>query len=434
MTPASPSPPTGDATRRRVIVIGAGAVGVASAWALRRQGHAVTLIERDEPGRACSFGNAGVISECSVVPMPGPELLRQVPRWLLNPLNPLAVRPAYLPRLTPWLLRFLAACRGNQQTIGARAMAPLCRDAVTAWRAMADEAGLGDLLQTRGWLHLYLSDTAFQRGRRRRALERELGVRLEELGGNAVRDLEPALATTVRHGVLYPDSGHVLSPYRLVSGLAERFVASGGVLLQGEAVDIRKTPDAAAALSVHLADGSRHAADTVVLAAGAWSGALARRVGAPVPLESERGYHLHLPRPAVALNRGIVHGEGGFAVTPMMDGLRIAGTAEFASLSAAPNWNRTAPLAAGAAALLPGLDLSDASRWMGHRPSTADFLPVIAPSARLPGLIFNFGHQHLGLTLAAVSAGLVAALVAGTPPTVDLKPFRPERFAAARAA
>jgi len=418
---------------RDVAVIGAGAVGVASAWQLLRQGHRVTLLERDAPGLACSFGNAGILSECSVVPLPGPNLLRQLPRWLLNPMNPLAIRPAYLPRLTPWLLRFLAACRYDRQAASAKAMSTLCRNAVTAWTAMAGEAGLGDLIQTRGWLHLYSSDQAFQRTSGRRALEHELGVHFEELGGNAVRDLEPALATSVRHGVLYPDSGHVLNPYKVVGGLADRFRAEGGQIVKAEALDIESaatvSPGASDRLAVHLADGARPDYDNIILAAGAWSGALARRVGAPVPLESARGYHLHLPHPVVALNRGVVHGDGGFAITPMMDGLRIAGTAEFASLNAGPNWKRTQPLAAGAAALLPGLDLGDASRWMGHRPAVADFLPVIAPSARLPGLIFNFGHQQLGLTLAAVCAGLVSDLVAGQTPSVDLSPFRPERFA-----
>jgi D-amino-acid dehydrogenase len=405
----------------RVLVIGAGVVGLACAHALVRDGHAVSVLDREPDGDRCSRGNTAAIAVAEVIPNAVPGLLWQVPGWLLDPLGPLAIRPAYAPRLAPWLWRFLRAGRAAEVPRIAAALAALNLRAHADHRPMLRDIGLAAALHEVGALTVYTSDAAFAREREEWALRRRLGVECREVSGEEARALEPALAPSVRHGVLTPQSSHVSDPSQVVDALLAWLRARQVPIIAGTAQALRNG-------AVVTADGRTLEADTVVVAAGAWSGGLAATLGDRVLLESERGYNTTLPRPGVAVTRQIVFAERKFVATPLSIGLRIGGAVEFAGLEAPANFARSRALLALARPYLPGLDATEGKQWMGNRPATPDSLPVIGRSPRAPGVIYAFGHGHLGLTQSATTARLISDMVAGRAPPIDTAPYGIERF------
>ena len=238
--------------------------------------------------------------------------------------------------------------------------------------------------------------------------------------------MEPDLAQVFHAGMFMPDWGHVADPYRIVAGIAEAFARSGGVIREGRVVSFEI--GAEGPRSVDTVSGERIAFDQVVIAAGAWSHRLTRQLGSKVPLETERGYHTTLPNPGVDVRRMLHSAEGGFVLTPMSMGLRLAGTVELGGLEAPPNYDRAKVLVTRARQFLPKLNADGGSEWMGFRPSLPNSLPVIARSPRFANVFYAFGHGHLGLTEGATTGRIIAALAAGRPPGIDLAPFRVDRF------
>ncbi|MFQ5955504.1 MAG: NAD(P)/FAD-dependent oxidoreductase [Kiloniellales bacterium] len=410
---------------RQVLVIGAGVVGIACAIFLRRDGHQVTVIDRLPPGEGCSLGNAGILAASSCVPLSMPGTLIRVPKWLLDPLGPLAIRWRYLPRLAPWLVRFVRAGAPARVEAASVALRSLLATTVEGHRALAEAAGAADLVRPSGLLWAYETASGFLREAADWRLRRARGVRMEELEGGAVGEIEPALAPHCRRAVWLPDDGYVTDPLGLVRALAEHFARAGGSILRREARDFELGPEGPTRLAT---DHGSLEADVFVIAAGAWSGELAARLGSPVPLESERGYHVMIGQPGVALRVPVVAGERMFGATPMTAGLRLAGTVEFGGLTAPPNYARARVLLRHGRRLLPGLKAEAVSEWMGHRPALPDSLPVIGRSPRHPSVFFAFGHGHTGLTAAPMTGRVIADLVAGRPPPFDLAPFAADRF------
>jgi glycine/D-amino acid oxidase-like deaminating enzyme len=411
--------------RKRIAVVGAGAVGVCCALALQKDGHEVVLLDPAGPGEAASKGNAGVIANNMCIPLATPDLFRQLPQMLLDRRAPLRIVWPYLPWLAPWLVRFFLAARPARVASATKALASILAQALPAYRTLLSDAGMAELMQEDGWLLVYEDARRFEAARRQIDDQRHHGVRIEALSGEDLRARQPALAETIECAYLYPDCAHVLDPLVLVRRLAEVFVVRGGQREVARATVIE--PAASRSWQVRTDAGDHHA-DAVVIAAGIWSRPLAAALGVRVPLESERGYSVTLPRPGVGLNGPILSGDYLVGLTPMGASLRIAGTVELASREAPANYARADMLLEMGQRLLPGLDGSGAERWMGHRPSTPDSLPVIGESSACPGVYFAFGHGHLGLTLAAITGDMIADLAAGRPPQLDSKPFRPERF------
>lgn len=407
---------------KSIAVVGAGVVGVCCALHLQRDGHRVTLIDRDEPGKGCSFGNAGFISPGTAAPRATPDVLRQVPGWLLDAKGPLRVRWTYAPRAAPWLWRFVRAGRPETIAAGVRALQELHGRAFDIYDDLIETDGL---IRRLGQLHLFETDAAFAAAQGLNERRRARGVAVEELDADAVRQMVPELGPACRHALRFPDNGHTVSPYRLVRTLADRFVAGGGSIrhrhVTGFAVVGGQVTGIETNRGVLLADH-------VVVAAGAWSGRLARRIGDRIPLETQRGYHLELPEPGLSLRIGMQSAERKFTITPMEDGLRLAGTAEFAGLDAPPDYRRARALFEHASRLLPGLGDEGARQWMGHRPCTPDSLPVIDRASRHANVHYAFGHGHTGLSGAPMTGRLIAEMVAGRATSIDAAPFRLARF------
>ena len=409
----------------RVIVVGAGIVGVSAALWLQRDGHQVMMIDPEPPGRGASFGNAGCFSPGSIVPLSAPGLLRQVPGWLMDPAGPLALRWRYLPVLTPWLMRFVRAGTAGKVIHQAEAMARLLAPVYECLEPLLRDAGAERLLRREGSLIVYNTQAGWEGSQSAWALRRRNGILWHEVGPEGLRELDPALATGLYRGAFLPGNGHTTDPYALVTLLVAAFVRAGGRVVPAAASGFTFERDR---LSGVQTSAGLFAASAAVLAAGAHSRKLARALGDGVPLESERGYHLTLPSPTVAPRYPTLSAEGRFVVTPMDMGVRLTGTVELAGLQAQPDWRRAHALLPLAQKLLPGLVGAGGTVWMGHRPSMPDFLPVIGRSRRSPDVIYAFGHGHLGLTAAASTGRLVSQMIAGRTPFLDPLPYAASRF------
>jgi D-amino-acid dehydrogenase len=409
----------------KVGVIGAGIIGVAVASYLQREGHDVFLVDPAAPGRGASFGNAGLFGTSSVVP----GVMRQMPRWLLDPLGPLAVRWQYLPFLLGWLARYVAASAPERVEREARALRDMVGRAVDNLAPLVEAAEATALFHRRGSLYLYRSAEGFARDRRAWDLRRRNGVDFETLDAARLRQVEPALSSNRAFGVLVRANGHTSDPEALVARLAAHLVTQGAEIHRTKATGFALDGDKLRAIRTEAGD---IAADRAVIAAGAFSRPLAAMLGDRVPLESERGYHLMIRDPEAAPSLPILDQEGHFAATPMAQGLRLAGTVEFAGLTAPPNWERARVLLRQARTLFP--DLSERypeerlSLWMGHRPALPDSLPVIDRATRSGDIFYAFGHGHVGMASSGMTGMVLADLVAGRTPRIDLTPFRARRF------
>ncbi len=406
-----------------VAVVGAGVIGACTALRLAREGRRVVLVDRLDPGEGCSFGNAGAISPAAVVPMALPGMLRKVPGWLRDPDGPLVVRPGYALRAAPWLARWVLASRRSAVQRSSDALAALNRDTLDGYRDLLDADQFADLIRVTGHLYAFRSRPAAAGDRLAQALRERHGVRTRWLDAGELRALEPALAPAYACGLLLPDNGQTVNPHRLVRTLAGNLAACGGRVLRDE---VRHVEVRGGRLEL-VAAGGRVPASAVVLATGAWSRALLRALGADVPLETERGYHLMLEDASVTPGRPTMLADRKFFATPMEHGLRLAGTVEFAGLDAAADWQRAQALLRHAQAAFPALRASRWTQWLGHRPSLPDSVPVID---RLPqaGVFVAAGHGHLGMSGGPGTARLVADLVAGRRPFVDPAPYRHDRF------
>ncbi len=413
------------ATGKDVIVIGAGIVGVCCALSLLRDGHQVTLIDSRGPGEGTSFGNGSVLAVDSVVPVQTPGILWKVPGMLRDPLGPLALRWSYLPRLAPWLLRFVAASSPRRVEQASRALAGLLDGAIEAYGPLIEMAGAQDMLRRSGWVCVYESEAGYERAVPMIDLQRRRGVAIEVLGAEELHQLEPALAPIFPRAVFYPNVAHTVNNFRLVQVLAEAFQRHGGTLRREEARNFEFGDMGPRAV---LTDQGRRACGAVVVAAGAWSKPLAARLGSRPPLDTERGYHVHLPEPEVMPRLPVYSTERAFVCTPLEHGLRLAGTVELGGLKAPPDWRRADVLLRHARRWLPGLADEGASRWMGFRPSMPDSVPVISASPHHANAFFAFGHGHGGLGMGARTGRLIADLVAGKDPGLDMAPFRVDRF------
>ncbi len=424
-------------TRRHVVVLGTGAVGAASAIEALRAGMRVTVVDPGPPGaaHATSYGNAGWLSSHSVIPPATPGVWRQVPRWLIDPLGPLAVRWRHLPRAAPWLARYLASgWTPARLERTAQALRTLLADAPALHRQLAREAGAAHLIEQRGVLHAWRSREDFEGEALSWDIRRRVGVRWTALPEAALREAEPDLHPRYRFGVHVAEAGSCRNPGAYVAALAAHARAQGAERVAARAVGFRLQDDRLRA--VRLDDGSEIACDAAVVSAGARSAALSASAGNPVRLETERGYHVVLPGAGAGPRTPVMAADCKMIVNWTDTGLRAAGQVEIAGLDAPPDWRRAAILRDHLRGMFPGLpaDLPDDAfvPWMGHRPSLPDGLPVLGPARRSRDIVLAFGHGHVGLGGSARTGRLVAQLLAGRPPEISLAPFDPARPMAAR--
>ncbi len=416
-------------SKRTVGVIGAGMIGVVAATFLQRAGHDVVVVEPGNPGEGASFGNAGCLNGSSIVPMSMPGTIRNVPRWLLDPLGPLVIRWRHLPALTPWLVQFIRAGSSDRVAAQARALRPLIGPSIETLMPLVKEAGAQDLVKRLGHLVVFRSQRAWQEEALAWQLRRDNGIVWDELGADELRQLEPSLSQAYVKGVLLRDNGHTTNPHRLVTSLAGAFRRNGGRFETARALGFELDGTRLAGIRT---DRGTIEADAAVIAAGVWSRSLAADLGNRIPLETERGYHLMIREPEASPRLPTADGEAKFVATPMELGLRLAGTVELAGLEAPPLWQRARLLLTKAGHMFPALARHYPEQrltlWMGHRPSLPDSLPVIGSAHRTKDVIYAFGHGHIGMVAAPMTGKIVAELVSGQAPSIDISAFRADRF------
>jgi len=390
-----------------IAVVGAGIIGATIALELRKRGHDVVLVDRDEPGHGCSFGNSGAISPGSVAPLALPGVLASVPGMLLDAQSPLRVPLAYLPRAMPWLLRFVASARPARVAQSAASLHALHQGAVARHVALAREVGVPELVVVRGHLHVYPGEAALAADREAWSLRRAHGFVPQQLDRAAIVALEPAVAARYTVGMFLDDHAAVRNPLRYVQAIVRGFEARGGIVRRAQ---VRALARAGTGWHVHTPDRVWRVAG-VVVAAGAWSRALLDPHGLPLPLETQRGYHVEFDGESPITRTVVLTDRKAFA-TPMEGGLRVGGTVEIGGLAAAPDWRRADALGRAAREAFPTLTAGPVRRWMGHRPCMPDSVPFVGAVPGAANLFAAVGHGHLGVTDAPGTALRIADAVA----------------------
>jgi D-amino-acid dehydrogenase len=402
-----------------VVVIGAGVVGLSVALAAQARGLVVRVVECEGICAGASAGNAGAFAFSDILPLASPRIIRQAPRWLLDPLGPLSVPPHYALKIAPWMLRFWRASWPARVRASTTAQTNLMALSKAALEPFLAEHDLTSMLRKDGQLQVYEGQAEFDASLPGWATRAQAGIVFEHLTGNGIAARQPGLAARFTHATFTPGWWSISDPKDYVLALSDRFRAKGGEVEIAEATHL-------------LPDGVDTSAcvmkGRVVLAAGAFSHHLARTAGVNIPLETERGYNTTLPSDAIDLRCQITFGGHGFVITKLASGIRVGGAVELGGLRLPPNYARADAMLTRAKQFMPGLDTAGGTQWMGFRPSLPDSLPAIGPLPGQPNTICAFGHGHLGLTQSAGTAGIIADLLAGKTPAIDLSPFAPTRF------
>ena len=410
--------------QRNIAVIGAGIVGVSCALHLQQAGFKVTLFDRDEPGSGATYGNACTFASYGSIPVNRPDLIWRFPSLMFGHERPLSIAWRYMPNMTPWLIQFLKHCRRKHVDRTINGLGSLLRDAEHASMMLFRLSGGADLISHDGTITIYPTSESFDADAINRQRRRNQGAQIQELTVTELQDLEPNLAPIFPHALLYPNGFTILDPKQMTSRMVDHLCQTGGHFIKGEVSDMEAQSADGVAFKVN---GSRHHYEQAVLAGGAWSMQIAKGSCEELPLDTERGYHVLFPESGELLNRPVGFADAGFYMTPMCQGLRAAGTVELGGLNAAPNPERLAYIERRVRGALPDVGpVSDT--WLGFRPTLPDSLPVIGRSKQNPNLIFAFGHHHLGLTLGGITGKLVGEIAVGATPSLDVTPFRPDRF------
>jgi D-amino-acid dehydrogenase len=405
-------------------IVGAGFIGLASAGWLMRDGHRVTLFDPSGVAQGASFGNAGTFAPYGCIPVNNPSVFRDLPRFLLSSESPFRLRWSYLPHVLPWLTRFMISSTRKRYEASAGALAALLAQAQDGYAPLLEQPELAKYVRPRECLYLYSSGASFDASRASLNLRKQLGVSFDVLSAAEVRELEPALAPIFERGVLFRDSWHFSDPQGFLLSLHELLAARGLELERKSVSAIAPTADG---VTLTTDDGTPRRFDHVVIATGARSAKFAAQCGDRVPLDTERGYHVRYRGATQLISRPVGWAERGFYMTPMDDGVRVAGTVELGGFSDVRNRSLLDLLTFSSKRALPGLTQSDSS-WLGFRPTLPDGVPVLGRSSDSERVIYAFGHQHLGLTLAGVSGRIVADLVARRAPPLDLSRYAATRF------
>ena len=412
-------------TRLDVAIIGGGIIGICAAVLLSEAGRKVTVFDRTGICEETSSGNASAFAFSDVLPLAHKGMIRQLPKWLADPLGPLSIPPAYLPKLLPWLIRFWRAGAPGKFEASLAAQAGMMKLAEAEWMALLDRSATRRMLREDGSLELYESEAEFHASLSGWAARERFGIGFRHVTGGELAGLQPGLSPRFIKGTFVPGWKTVDDPKLLGKAVWTYAEGLGARFEQARVERVETRPDGA---TLRLADGTARQAKQLVIAAGAWSHLLARALGDRIPLETERGYNTTLPATAFDVKRQLIFSGHGFVVTPLSTGLRVGGAVELGGLDRPSNFARSRAMLEKAGRFLPGLDPSGGREWMGFRPSLPDSLPVIGTSRLSANVFYAFGHGHLGLTQAAATGRLIRDLVLGQVPAIDPGPFNPQRF------
>ena len=406
----------------KIGIIGAGIQGVCNALFLQKKGFQVTLFDRDEPGNAASYGNAGHFSPYASVPLNRTDILTDIPSMLLSSRGPLALKWNYIFKMIPWFSKFLINCSNKNMKHTAKYMHQILDLSLPAYDELFDEIQLDNLVESKGIMYVWTNENLKSRELEIKMRE-ELGVKQKLLSTKEIHDLEPNLKPFYDGGVFYDYARHTRNPKKILIKLFNLFLKKGGKFLKLDIKDLEfdgKTP-------VIKSDTQKFIFDKIVIACGAFSKKLTDKLFENIPLDTERGYHVHFKGFDHLISRPVVYANRGFGMTPMEQGLRVVGTVEFGGLNNPLTKSRVKNLILNAKDMVDGLpDHED--EWLGFRPTLPDFLPIIGPSKHYENVFYSFGHHHLGWTLGAISGKIITKMIAEENSNLDLKPYSSLRF------
>ncbi|WDZ80045.1 FAD-binding oxidoreductase (plasmid) [Ensifer adhaerens] len=414
-----------DAAQPDVIVIGAGVVGLSAAIAAQARGLIVTVLDREGPAAGASAGNAGAFAFTDILPLASPGILKKAPKWLLDPLGPLSVPPAYAAQIAPWMFRFWRACSPSRVAHSTKAQTAIMDLSKAELEPFLSATGTLPMLRKEGNLQVYESEAELKASLPGWFARAEHGIEFRHMGAAEMAEIQPGLAPRFTHGTFTPGWYSIADPKLYTLALADHFRAKGGVI---ERAEITALKPIGGGVELTTKEGTSRRASQVVLSAGAFSHQVARTLGERIPLETERGYNTTLPQSAFDLRTQVTFGGHGFVVTRLSTGIRVGGAVELGGLKLPPNFRRSEAMLKKAQAFLPGFKSEGGVQWMGFRPSLPDSLPAIGRARATDRVVYAFGHGHLGLTQSAGNARLVADLLTGHQPAIDMQPFSPQRF------
>ena len=406
----------------KIGIIGAGIQGVSNALYLQKKGFQVTLFDRDEPGNSATYGNAGHFSPYASVPLNRPDVLADIPAMLLSSRGPVALKWNYVPKMIPWFLKFIINCTNKNMMHTAKNMHQILDLALPAFDELFDDVDISGLVENKGIMYFWNDQNLKSRELEIR-IRNELGVKQQLLSPKEIHDLEPNIKPVYHGGVYYDYARHARDPKKILIKLFENFLKKGGKYLKlninGLDFDGEKP--------VARTEIQRFVFDKLVIACGAFSKKLTDKLYENIPLDTERGYHVHFKNCDHLISRPVIYSNRAFGMTPMEQGLRVVGTVEFGGLKNPLSKTRIKNLIDNAKELLDGLPEHE-DEWLGFRPSLPDFLPVIGPSKNYKNVFYSFGHHHLGWTLGAISGKIISNMIANENTNIDLKPYSSLRF------
>ncbi|MDA5556939.1 NAD(P)/FAD-dependent oxidoreductase [Shimia sp. MMG029] len=411
-------------SKQNIVVVGAGINGAATALWLRRAGCEVTLVDKASPGMGASYGNACLLASCAILPNATPGIATKAPGYLRDPEFPLFMQWAHLPRLLPWLLKFISHSDHTRVRNITQALSHLIGDSVEQHKALAAGTPAERWIQETDYLFAYKDRAAFEKDKYVWDMRADMGFVPDLVEGAAVQEIEPILSSEIRLLAVNKAHGFILNPGSYVQALVDTFTEMGGRFVQTAVHDFEMTGGQVTGV---LTDQGRFDCDRAVLSSGIWSKSLARKLGIAVPLEVERGYHVTYRNPSVRTNHPVMIADAKFVATPMDQGLRCAGIVEFGGLSDQKSKAPLALLRRKVAEVFPDLTADSEEEWLGFRPTLPDSLPMVGEIGS-SGVYAAFGHQHIGLTGGAKTGRLVADLISGRTPNIDLAPYHPQRF------
>ena len=411
--------------KERVAIIGAGIQGVCTALFLQNKGFNVTLFDRDEPGNAASYGNAGHFSPYASLQLNRTDVLSDVPSMLLSSRGPLALKWNYVPKMLPWFTKFIFNTTKSKMMHTAKYMHQILNLSLNAFDELFEDVDLDGLVVNNGIIYVWE-----KKGLKSRDLEinirKELGIDQQILTPKEIHDLEPNIKKFYHGGVLYKNARHARNPKKILIKLFEKFIINGGKFLKLN-INYLDFDDKKPVLR---SDAQRFLYDKLIIACGAFSKRLTDQLHEKIPLDTERGYHVHFKNHEKLLSRPVVWSDRGFGVTPMEQGLRVVGTVEFGGLNNPLSKSRVKNLILNAKDMIDGIskDEDHEDEWLGFRPTLPDFLPVIGPSKNYENVYYSFGHHHLGWTLGAISGKIISKMIANEKTNLDLQPYSSVRF------
>ena len=407
----------------KIGIIGAGIQGISNALFLQKKGFEVTIFDKDDPGSpAASYGNAGHFSPYACVLMNRPDILTDVPAMLLSSTGPLALKWNYVPKMIPWFIQFIRNCTTKRMMHTAKNMNQILNLALSAYDELFDDIELDGLVEKKGILYIWNDQSLKSRDLEIKVRD-ELGVDQQVVSPKEIHDLEPNIKPFYHGGVYYKHGRHARNPKKILLKFFDLFLKKGGKFLKKNVQDINFDGEKPAIKTETI----KYVFDKLVIACGAFSKKLTDNLGERIPLDTERGYHVHFKDCDHLLKRPVIFSNRGFGITPMEQGLRVVGTVEFGGLKNPLSKSRVKNLINNAKYMLGDLPEHE-DEWLGFRPTLPDFLPVMGPSKNYKNIFYCFGHHHLGWTLGPISGKIISGMIAEENTNLNLDPYSPKRF------